>query len=265
MEHRRLIFVSTLIGLVIAGAVVLLVMGPGVGGPGRSATIPIVGLVVTAGLVMVVVFVMLAVRTHKRQQLRFRARAEELGESVGLKFDHDPEKGFHRRYTFLPEVKKSGKTTRLARGEIAGWPALFFEHSYIVSTGQTTVTVYHCVYATDAPNWPDVHVTPRHPLSKLLRAVGIRRGMLLDDPNFNHAFTVKTDDEPFAVTLLTPDVQRLMLENTRVRWRFTRERVFTVYKGQLKLDRMPLTIDRLERFWSLVPPEVRAWERPAVV
>ena len=215
-------------------------------------------------LVAVVSVIILIARAQKRRTKQWRERADTLGDSIDLDFEHDPPKHFHRDFTFLPEIKKSGKTNHLARGSIAGRTAIFFEHSYVVSTGQHTTTVFHCVYATEAPDWPLLSVTPRGPFSKLFRKLGRRKGLLLDDPNFNHAFIVRCDDEPFAVTLLTPEMQRFMLEKTNTRWRITHEKIFLIYKGALKLKRMPVSVDRLARFWSHVPPEVEAWERHSV-
>ncbi|MCB9838979.1 MAG: hypothetical protein H6813_06530 [Phycisphaeraceae bacterium] len=222
-----------------------------------------VAIAVVAGIVLFVT--VLAVRASRTRTAAWRERADAVGDAIDLDFDHEPTKEFHKDYLFLPEIKKSGKTNRVARGTIAGREALFFEHSYVVSTGQSSHTVYHCVYSTDAPKWPELSVTPRNPISKLFRKLGIRRGMLLDDPRFNQAFVVRSEDEPFAVTLLTPMMQAFMLEKPNARWRISNGRVFLIYRGSLKLDRMPATVDRLARFWSFVPPEVSAWERRGIV
>lgn len=220
--------------------------------------------IATIMLVAFVIVIILGVRASRHGARQWREKADTLGDSIDLDFDHDPPKHFHRDFTFLPEIKKSGKTNHLAHGSIAGRTAVFFEHSYVVSTGQHTTTVFHCVYTTQAPDWPRLSITPRGPFSKLFRKLGRRKGLLLDDPNFNHAFIVRCDDEPFAVTLLTPGMQRFMLEKTNVRWRITHEKIFLIYKGALKLKRMPVSVDRLARFWSNVPPEVETWEPHSV-
>jgi len=269
MDNRKALIAIALLGALLAMAVALFMAGGG-GGPSPGALgspqkqtflliVAVIGLIAIA-------FVVFYIRTVSRVRRKdWQDRADAIGDAVNLDFEQDIPKNFHRDFTFLPEIKKSGKTSRLARGSIAGHAALFFEHYYVVSTGQTTQTIYHCVYSTEAPNWPQCSVTPRGPISKLLRKLGRRKGLLLDDPAFNDAYVVNCEDEPFAVTLLTPEMQRFMLEKTNTRWRILRGRVFLVYRGRLKLERMPVSVNRLERFWSHVPREVQAWERRGMV
>jgi len=206
------------------------------------------------------VIIFLGVRAAKQRREEWQEKADALGDAIDLDFDHEPPKEFHRDFLYLPEIKKSGKTNHLARGEIAGRPALFFEHAYVVSTGETTYTVSHSVYATDAPGWPELTVRPRNLFSQFFFKLGRRKGLLLDEPKFNLAFVVECDDEPFAVTILPPVMQVFMLENPTARWRITHGKVFLIYRGPLKLDRMPASVDRMSRFWSHVPPEVEAWQ-----
>jgi len=264
MENRKTILLfAVLSGLIAAAGTLFLIQNqpPGLrSGPGIYI---IAGAIV--GIGVLVVLIKLCIRESKRRKQAWLEKAEALEDIIELDFDHEPPRDFHREFTFLPEIGKSGKTNRLARGSIADREALFFERSYTQSTGQSTVTIYHCVYSAEAPNWPELSVTPRNPFSKFLRTLGRRKGLLLDDPDFNHAFVVKCEDEPFAVTLLTPEMQRFMLGNTATIWRITHNRVFLIYKGQLKLDRMPTSVDRLKRFWSFVPKEVEAWERRGLV
>ena len=70
---------------------------------------------------------------------------------------------------------------------------------------------------------------------------------------------VGADDEAFAVTLLSPEMQSFLLEKPEVRWRIRNGEVCLIYSGDLKPARIGASIDRLRRFWSLVPPELDAW------
>ncbi len=269
MENRRTVLVIFLLAGLAAMAVGLF-MAAGGGGPGpnilgNSRKMTMLGILALIGLFAVIVIIGSLVRASRKKADQWREQADALDDTLTLDFNADPPKDFHREYVYLPEIKKSGKTHRLAQGTIADHNATFFEHRYVVSTGQSTHTVIHCVYATDAPGWPDLSVTPRHPFSKLMRSLGWRKGLLLDDPQFNHRFVVKCDDEPFAVTLLTPEMQQFLLGKPNARWRITHNKVFLIYRGALKLDRMPASIDRMARFWSHVPREVAAWKSRGII
>jgi hypothetical protein len=264
-RHRIAIFfvLAALVAALVAGR--LFRQNPGRAPGAAGAPWPLIAIGIAVAVVFAVFVVILVIRASKQRNELWQQRADTLGDTIDLDFDHDPPKHFHRDFTFLPEIVKTGKTNRLARGVIADHPAVFFEHSRVVSTGETSHTIVHSVYATEAPDWPELGVTPRNIISKLLRHVGVRKGVLLDDPAFNHAFVVRCEDEPFAVTLLTPEMQAFMLGKTTSRWRCAHGRVFLIYKGALKLERMPVSVDRLARFWSHVPTEVQAWERRSML
>lgn len=266
MQRHRIAIVFVFIGLAAAVVASLFFkQNPGQTPQITGNALPLVSIGIAVATIIAVFVVVLAIRASKQRRGLWQEKADTLGDAIDLDFDHEPPKHFHRDFTYLPEIVKPGKTNRLARGAIADHPAVFFEHSRVVSTGESTYTIYHCVYATDAPEWPELSVTPRNIISKLLRKFGVRKGVLLDDPAFNQAFVVRCEDEPFAVTLLTPEMQSFMLEKTNTRWRCTHGKVFLIYKGGLKLDRMPVSVDRLARFWSHVPPQVQAWERRSTV
>ncbi len=256
-QSRLIAFLALLAGFAIAG-VAAWQFQKNPSSPNNRAVL--VGVAVFLIVDIIVIATFLGVRASKNRRKEWEAKADTLGDAVDLDFNHEPPKEFHHDFLFLPEIKKSGKTNHLATGEIAGRQATFFEHAYVVSTGETTYTVSHCVYTTDAPHWPDLTVRMRNLFSQFFFKLGRRKGLLLDDPKFNLAFVVECDDEPFAVTILTPAIQTFMLEKPTVRWRITQGRVFLIYRGALKLDRMPSAVDRLSRFWSHVPPEVEAWQ-----
>ncbi len=268
MEKRKTIFIAMLLAATLAAAVGVFFatgsgQGPNVIGNSRKMTfIAVVAMILIAGFAVAILAERGVLQRRKKAWLE---EADALDDTLTLDFNTDPPKEFHKDYVYLPEIKKSGKTHRLAQGTIANHNATFFEHRYVVSTGQSTHTVVHCVYAADAPAWPELSVTPRQPLSKLMRALGWRKGLLLDDPKFNQSFVVRCEDEPFAVTLLTPEMQQFMLGKLNARWRITHNKVFLIYRGALKLDRMPASIDRMATFWSHVPQQVEAWQRRGMV
>ena len=86
-----------------------------------------------------------------------------------------------------------------------------------------------------------------------------RLPLLLEDARFNHRFKIRTHDDDFAITLLTPEMQTFMLTKTTVRWRLGAGHVCLVYGGKLKPARMEASLDRLRGFWSNVPVELESW------
>jgi hypothetical protein len=129
----------------------------------------------------------------------------------------------------------------------------------MIHTGQASVPIYHVACATEAPHWPAVTIAPRKGWTRLLDRLLRRRRLLLEDEAFNAAFTVKTEDEDFALTLLHPEMQRFLASHRRVAWRVNPGWLALVYSGTMKFDRLEASLDRLREFWSLVPEELEAW------
>ena len=69
-------------------------------------------------------------------------------------------------------------------------------------------------------------------------------------------FRVRTDDEDFAVTLLSPEVQAHLLTKRRVRWYLGYGRLCLIYQGALRPDRVVASAERLARMMALIPVEM---------
>ncbi len=185
--------------------------------------------------------------------------AIEVAEDLGFSYRKKGEKGFAAGFSDLREIPKRSTIKHVIEGELDGRPLVAFESSYVVSTGQTTMVIAHTVYAAGAPDWPATHVTPRNFFARILMKLGRTRGLALENPDFNLRFKVKTDNEDFAIALLSPEMQAFLLEKTGARWRIGRGRVCLIYSGTLKAARIEASLDRMRRFWALVPPELEAW------
>jgi hypothetical protein len=96
-------------------------------------------------------------------------------------------------------------------------------------------------------------------MGRLLRRLGVRRGLLLEDEAFNDRFRVTTDDEDFALTLLDPEMQRYMTEKTNVTWHLHPGRAALIYSGAMRPERLEMACERLRGFWERVPPELEGW------
>ena len=81
----------------------------------------------------------------------------------------------------------------------------------------------------------------------------------MENPAFNLRFKVKTDDDDFAIALLSPEMQEFMLTKTTVSWRIVENRICLIYSGRLKLNRMEPSLQRMRRFWELIAPELENW------
>ena len=122
-----------------------------------------------------------------------------------------------------------------------------------------TTTVVETFYVCEAPDLPVVRIRTRRGLMPLLYRLGRRPGLELDDPRFNAAFRVDTEDEDFAIILLSPEMQSFLLEKRSVDWSTGPEGLKLFYRGGLKKKRLEASLDRMRRFWALVPPELLDW------
>ena len=89
--------------------------------------------------------------------------------------------------------------------------------------------------------------------------LGRQPRLAVENPVFNLRFKLKTDDDDFAIALLSPEMQEFMLTKTTAWWRLVGGRVFLIYSGTLKSARMASSLQRMRRFWELVAPELEAW------
>lgn len=184
------------------------------------------------------------------------AKADDLGFSYESKGDTD----FRRSFSDVPGIPDSGRIRHIMRGTLAGRPAIIFEHMHMVYTGSTLMPVQHTVYSTEAPNWPELTVKPRWLISRLAVSLGWSSGFMLEDIDFNRRFRVKTKDEDFALMLLSPEMQSFLTDKPGVTWHVSPGRMCLVYNGPLRMKRIDRSIERIERFWSLVPEELEDWE-----
>ncbi|MHC4217682.1 MAG: hypothetical protein ACYSU7_04415 [Planctomycetota bacterium] len=240
---------------VLAGFVVLVVMKRSGSMPGPQIWL---ALAITVGGVVTLVMMVVA-RASRGAGSGGSARAAEAAEQLGLSYEPEGDKEFRNRFRDLPEVPGNCRIKHVLLGELEGRALVIFESTYMIYTGQATVPVASTVYAVESPDWPVTYVTPRSLLSRLFARMNATTGLKLESREFNCRFSIRTDDEDFAVALLGPDMQAFMLTKTRVRWRIGSGRVCLTYSGTLKPDRIGASLDRLLSFWSWVPRELESW------
>ncbi len=239
----------------LAVGVVVLVMQSGGGVRPGPALIPAITALLTG--IAAVAAVGGAGRSNRKGPRR--GRAEVTAEEFGLSYLAKADKSFHSEFGELAELPRNATVKHVMTGDLDGRPITVFESSYMIYTGQTVMQVAYTVYAVDAPNWPSTHITRRNWFGRMALKLGRQPGLLLDNPQFNSRFKVHTDNDDFAIALLSPEMQAFMLQKMNARWRIKDCRVCLCYSGTLKPARMPASLERMRQFWSLVPDELEAW------
>jgi len=220
--------------------------------------IPIPPLIL-AVLVSAILGVAMWVVISRRSKGPRRASRELDAQEFGLTYKGKGDKEFRARFSFLAAVPRGASIRHVYEGSLDGRPIEVFQSSYMVSTGQAMVQISHTIYAVEAPAWPATQIAARNWFARLFRKIGRPTGLELDDPEFNRRFRLKTDDEDFAIALLSPEMQAFMLSKTAVKWRIASGLLCMIYNGPLNADRMEASLQRLQRFWELVPTELDAW------
>ncbi len=212
--------------------------------------------------VATVLFVAIGVRAIRRVGRRKGARtsaAEMEAGRLGFAYTARGDKAFRERFAHLPEVPRGATIKHVMEGHLDGRPAILFEATYVVSTGQAVVPIAHTIYTIESPAWPTTHIKPRNLFGRLAVKLGRKPRLAMENPVFNLKVKVKTDDDDFAIALLSPQMQEFMLSKTSVWWRIVGSRVCLIYSGTLKSYRMESSLQRMRRFWELTAPELEQW------
>jgi hypothetical protein len=244
-----------ILGIVVAAGLVAWFVARGGALPGPQIW---VGLAVV-GMAVVLLAMVVAARMSGGAGAWSSAAATETTERLGLSYLAAAEKGFRDRFRDLPEVPGNARIRHVLEGELDGRALVVFESSYMVHTGQTMMRVANSVCAVESPDWPVTHISPRGALSRLFVTLAAGSGLRLENPQFNASFSLKSDDEDFAIALLGPDMQAFMLTWARQRWRLGHGRVCLINTGPLKPQNVPAELDRMRGFWTWVPRELEAW------
>ena len=243
------------LSIMLALGVLMFVMRSGGGSRSNPALIPAIGASVSSFAFMAAIG---GVRRSNGSRRRL-GRAETAANDFGLSYLAKADTSFRSEFGELPELPRNATVKHVMTGDLDGRPITVFESSYMMYTGQTMMQVAYTVYAVDAPNWPSTHITSRNWFGRIALKLGRQPGLLLDNPQFNSRFKVRTENDDFAIALLSPEMQAFMLQKMNVRWRITDSRVCLCYSGTLKPQRLTASLERMRQFWALVPDELEAW------
>ncbi len=220
----------------------------------------IAALVVTAAIVTVAVVLVWVFSTarHGREKQR-QARIEFASEHPVIIRKSDAGE-LKRRFRQLPEIRNSGKIKHVIEGELDGRTMYGFEHMHVVNTGNAVIPVQKTVYAIETPAWPRVDIKRTSSVGRLFRRVFGKTDLQFDLPEFNRHMRVATTDPNFAITMLSPELQRHILSKTSASWRLMDGWLFLIYSGPMRFDRAPASMARLSEFWRHIPPELEFWQ-----
>ena len=188
-----------------------------------------------------------------------KPKAAQVAERLGFSYQEKATKSFRGSVSDLPEIPGGAKVKPVITGELDGRELMIFEASYMIFTGQTMIQVAYTFYIVQAPAWPRTNIISRNFFGRLLARLGRAKGLQLESPEFNIRFKVTSDDEDFAIALLSPQMQEFLLTKTTVRWRIFDGRVCLIYSGTLKSARIETSLQRIRDFWELVPKELENW------
>lgn len=219
-------------------------------------TVGFITILIFAGVVVISVITHL-VQRHRRVERERLAAIEREATMVGLRSISKPGEVI-KPFKLLPGGAKG--IQRAYAGDIDGHRICLIEHRYVVSTGQTTVTVYHEAAVTSVPpQWPKLALKPENVLTRLGGRFGFR-GVELENERFNERWRVVTRDRAFAELLLTPDVQAILVDQPRGRiWKLDKGHFGVMEKKSLRAADVSALVTDLVRVMDAIPPELDAW------
>lgn len=248
--------VAFLVAGIVAAMIGLVVLG-GLGGPLKRGVTSWAGGLILLGLIIALVGV--AVWASVRRRPRTRLVAGDVARELGLTYHATGRRQDIAAFGPLPGIPDRGQISHLMRGTLHERPLAIYSHALMVQTGYATVPVQHTVILCGAPDWPRVRIVPRNAFGRLMLRLGRARGVWLDRADFNRAFHVRSEVPDFAIALLGPELQGHLLDHPGISWHVLPGVVAMVYRGALRADRLAAALDRLRRFWALVPDELEHW------
>jgi len=216
-----------------------------------------VAIVMVGTLVLALAIALIATqrkgeRTDRIEELR------ELGFVVRSKPPRDKRAGLFEPFEGVPGLSTGAKGLLMhAQSDVDEMPVTLIRHSYMTLAGQTPIPVHHAVAGVACPqSWPVV---------RLKRRLGLfgffgRGGPQLDREPFNKRWRVYTDDEEFAIMLLTPVIQAWLEDAPRKEsWRIGGGWVHCIWDGDPRGPDLKLLSRRPSRLRSMTPFELDAF------
>jgi hypothetical protein len=223
---------------------------------GRGGPPAFVFFLVGGVIVFVIVSVILANAHEKKRRASTRSTLESRRFLI-------TERGVRDAFALLPIDKLASRPDKIvwsAAGEVGGHPVTLVEHLYHTGGGKNRQTHRHSVVSFTLPTrWPTLAVMHEHFFHKIGEMFGAK-DLKLDDERFNKKFRVQGDDEDFAVLLLSPEVQAVMMVWDRAQSLHVKdERLCLVFAAHFGGEDWEKAIEAARHFRDLLPRELDEW------
>jgi len=259
---RAVLVVSSMAaGIAIFGSIVLQQIG----------MIPLVAMFAilgTIGLGSIAAIIVASLRMTAAVRAQILAVAESLGYEVVYRPEmRDRERVFSK---IEPVVAGSSRGMGMiasphAKGTDQPTACSLFMHRHTRGSGSNRSTTTTIGAIVDAPaQWPTLTLSPEHIGYKIGKWFGMNE-FEAEHEEFNKRWFVATDDEPFAILALTPEVQDWLAEPPASPDRY--RELWVIGSGVVAClaqhtspTRLALLAERARTLRSLLPPELDAYE-----
>lgn len=193
-------------------------------------------------------------------QRRTRRKAQydmiDFAGEYGLAYRDQAEAMLLHPYLAAPPIRGDATITRVFQGCFLDRSVLVLQQTHHVSYGHGSVPVHATVLILDDLDWPTMWIEPRRGIGKWLRAARRPDEIPFEDAGFLRDFRVATEDEDFAILLLTPEVQHFMDQDRASAWYSVNGSLVLVTKGELDAVKGRLLMKRVEELFDLIPDEL---------
>jgi hypothetical protein len=137
-------------------------------------------------------------------------------------------------------IGHSRMATDVFTGTVGGRPAICFDYQYTTTSGsgqnRTSSTTHHAIFWIRLPKALGELRVGREGLgSKIARAVGVH-DIELESEEFNHRFSVKSEDRKFAYDVLNPQLMEWLMSVDAPGFRIHGADLLLIQSGRLQLE-----------------------------
>ncbi len=263
LQHQASFAKSMTVRGVVAMFGGMLILGMGLAaGRGRPSAMDLM-LMIGGGGAMAIGFIMLIRYASRAERLRTDILARAI-ESMGVQVIKATSGNRAAGWAPFSHLKHLNTGERglvwYASGEIDGKYISIAEHRYVVSTGKSSHVVWHTLASCDVhERWPSVTLRPESFIDKLADRLGMR-DVKVESERFNSIWRVKSENENFAVLLLSTEVQGwLETEGGADSWHIGDGHIVRSRRKRLEPDACEAFVHGLIAMRTRIPPELDAW------
>lgn len=254
----RFLFMLLLIESVLLGGLGIAFATNNISLPTFMIAMPL--LAAPVGIAIIVTLV----RLSRQRRAELIAALADIGFTVVATKTSDAKADAFEPFSACKALRHGHKGVRLAaRGEIEGLPVHLIQHTYTVSTGQSSTTIVHVAAATPVPQgWPRVKLSGEHLGHKLAGLFG-KNDQQLENEAFNKAWHLDAEGfepgaaEAFTVLLLSPAVQDFLTPKPKSEsWEIGRGWIVCLRQASAKPETLTELANRVTALRAMLPPEL---------